>query len=446
MDELHAWHGYSSTDSLLPLCRYCNPRWEDKDPIALDPDYAIDPPADRATAINYELAGRGDPGHSFKDFRSPSKARRRHRERNEKYYSWRGVKPGQLNRPHYTPNDSRGSWYTVLLSEAAVSTMTKAHLYREAQMYPRPPKLHRSKPWDKAPHGATECHAGPKHARQRMEKDIGEVMHFAMWRTGAKGVWARRDWTPSRFGEEAMFALTAIDEIDAIGRNECGCRCDVCHRECHEQERRERRGEETNDGEDVGKDEEWDVLSTPSTATSEGSWDMLDVASGLSDGDWILPQASTSAPPLYNPFIDHEHRYFNEAGYLPYTEAHFHLDLATSRCRACIAHYLAELRLAEYTNARLVDFAVLRGMPIDFTHWTCRAGVTFRMLLPFIVEISAGAYTEDGKGLVEAARGPLVEEYYRMMEPSWWTRRDCKANPAARWTEDIMWMLELGCE
>lgn len=82
--EIHACHGFSSTDSLLPLCRYCNPRWEDLDPIALDGEHDLDPPITRSTAINYELAGREDAKHSFADFRSPAKARKRHREQNEK--------------------------------------------------------------------------------------------------------------------------------------------------------------------------------------------------------------------------------------------------------------------------------------------------------------------------------------------------------------------------
>lgn len=164
IEEFYTWHGYSSTDSLYGHCQLCFPRWEDKDPIALDPNFDLNPPIDRTEAINYELAGRQDASYSFKDFRSPTKARKRHRERNEKYYSWRDVKPGELGLPHRKPNTRTGFFYETLLADAPVEMIIKHTLYREAQCWPGPPKLHRSSRWDRSPYGSSYRHYGPKHS------------------------------------------------------------------------------------------------------------------------------------------------------------------------------------------------------------------------------------------------------------------------------------------
>lgn len=450
MDEIHQWHGYSSTDSLLPFCRYCNPRQEDKDETALDPDHDIDPPIDGVTAVNYGLAGRSDGNHSFKDFRSPSKARRRHRERNEKYYSWRAVKAGQVDRPHYTPDHADGHWFISPLPEAPVVTMSKQRLYYEAQMYPRPPKYHRSKPWEKEAWGAAHRYNGPKHALQRLGDAVDDALDFASWRYLSKHGAAGFNWTPSGFVDEVMFMGNFRNEIRSIEAEECGCACDLCHRECHEQQRR--RWEAEVAALDTGcedGDEEWDVITTPSTiaAESDEGWNLLDASSEIGDG-WTLTQSDSEAdsnpPPPANPFISGQD--FDLDGYLPYTDTHFFSDLSTGRCRACIADHLLRTRRSHYDQTRLSDVALLRGMPIEFTTWTCKAPVPFGHLLLLLVEGETDVESLDAREVVRSARGPLAEDYYRLLAPSWWNKRDCKACPEARARYDLLWMLEVGCE
>lgn len=104
-------------------------------------------------AIDYELAGRRDEHgrHTFSDIRSAAIARKRMRTRLDKYYSFKGVNPGQLSADHYQKD--AGSWFTFGRTlddpNLQVVKMTKRTLYNEAQHYPRPPRHHRSCRWDK---------------------------------------------------------------------------------------------------------------------------------------------------------------------------------------------------------------------------------------------------------------------------------------------------------
>lgn len=478
MEELHACHDYSSTDSLIGDCRYCNPRPEDLDPIALDPDSDLEPPITRAAAINYSLAGRGDVKHTFRDFRSPRKARRRHRERNEKYYSYRGVKPGQLHRLHYTPNDERGCWYATPLAGAPVQRMTKQQLYRDAQEYPRPPKTHRSKPWEKLPYGTNNRYNGRKHAHRRFDADVEDAVAPARWWSLAKNGWDARtpglDWS----GDGRDLEVEGYDLWRETETEECGCACAACHRECCEQQRRDRvaypygcycaqchsayverqRNEEETDAQSgEGEDGEWELLSLPSSEGLEcaDEWDIVDIeiaSEPEEGGDWILTHNTADSreqtPPwTSNPFKTD--RYFDEEGYLPYKPAHFVSDINTGRCRACIATYLTHTRLKSHAQARLSDIAFLRGIPVSFTSRTWEAGVPFNQLLPALVKLeqvgrAGGVNAEE---IVLEARGELAGDWYSAMAKPWW-RQDAAERLAALYDgeEDPYWMLSVGCE
>jgi hypothetical protein len=105
-------------------------------------------------AANYELASRPSDNEFF-DLRSGSKARKRYRGQLVKYYGYRGVNAGQLNKLHYalpTLYDWRDS---RPLPETETKLMTKKMLFQEAQNWPRPPKYHRSMrmfwTWDSLP-------------------------------------------------------------------------------------------------------------------------------------------------------------------------------------------------------------------------------------------------------------------------------------------------------
>ncbi|KAK5109443.1 hypothetical protein LTR62_007002 [Meristemomyces frigidus] len=111
------------------------------------PTHNADDFISRSEAVNYSLAGR-DPAISFCDLRSAAKARRRHATRQQKYYSFRAVNPGQIGVVHYTKDDEPGvenpsKWYYECpLPEAQTTIMEKQTLYHEAQFWPRPPNLH----------------------------------------------------------------------------------------------------------------------------------------------------------------------------------------------------------------------------------------------------------------------------------------------------------------
>lgn len=109
----------------------------------------------RSRQISCELAGRSA-DHTFKDFRSTHKAKRRRLAEKEKYWGYRAVKRGQLDVPYYAcedeewPGGNPPSWtHTALPSETATTITDKHMLYYQAQRYPRPPKYHYSHRWDK---------------------------------------------------------------------------------------------------------------------------------------------------------------------------------------------------------------------------------------------------------------------------------------------------------
>lgn len=100
---------------------------------------------DRKQAINYELCGKRD-DNSFSDLRSASKARKRRRREQEKYYSWRRVKPGWLGAQVNGICELAGNGCYCLGSALTRDnfTVTKKMMFEEAQGYPRPPTYHRS--------------------------------------------------------------------------------------------------------------------------------------------------------------------------------------------------------------------------------------------------------------------------------------------------------------
>ncbi|KAK3676358.1 hypothetical protein LTR78_003632 [Recurvomyces mirabilis] len=79
-------------------------------------------------AANYELAGR-DIANTFFDLRSGAKARHRHKDRLDRYWSFRAVNSGQPD-------------FDCPLQESHTVKMTKQTLHQEAQNWPRPPKNH----------------------------------------------------------------------------------------------------------------------------------------------------------------------------------------------------------------------------------------------------------------------------------------------------------------
>ncbi|KAK4569917.1 hypothetical protein LTR86_002886 [Recurvomyces mirabilis] len=96
-------------------------------------------------AVNYELAGR-DIANTFFDLRSGAKARHRHEDRLDRYWSFRAVNSGQVGRTHYTSQEPNGSRFILdfycPLQESHTVKMTKQTLHQEAQNWPRPPKNH----------------------------------------------------------------------------------------------------------------------------------------------------------------------------------------------------------------------------------------------------------------------------------------------------------------
>jgi len=102
---------------------------------------------DRKLAIDYELSGRTSTNHTFADIRSSSKARKRMRTRLDKYYSFKGVNPGQLRTEHIALPQcwSQDTMHRTLDDpEIKTTVMTKRMLYDEAQYYPKPFHHHRS--------------------------------------------------------------------------------------------------------------------------------------------------------------------------------------------------------------------------------------------------------------------------------------------------------------
>ncbi|KAL8785815.1 MAG: hypothetical protein Q9195_008496 [Heterodermia aff. obscurata] len=86
------------------------------------------------------------------DLRAAATASKRARTRAEKYYSFRFVKPGQINQPHYRLVDSQHAFRFpdsgLYLSQSTHTNFTPIEnisprvLYEEAQCWPRPPRYH----------------------------------------------------------------------------------------------------------------------------------------------------------------------------------------------------------------------------------------------------------------------------------------------------------------
>lgn len=144
-------------------CQYCEEAW----PIGQTEvsnwftalwHLSIDCPARQETSAparsmrsDYEPAGR-NPAHTFKDFRSARRARKRQRTEKEKYHNYQYVKRGQLGTECYeadfhSPLDA----LHVPRPEARLTTMTKTKLYREAQRTSDKPRHHRFCTWCQLP-------------------------------------------------------------------------------------------------------------------------------------------------------------------------------------------------------------------------------------------------------------------------------------------------------
>jgi hypothetical protein len=111
---------------------------------------------DRHRSREFEITGRNDYRHEFKDLRSAQKARRRQQFEKEKYYGYRGVKRGQLGAEHYDvrlmfnySNGRTSMKQAVPVPEAETTIMNKHMFYQEAQHWPKPPRYHNSHFWDK---------------------------------------------------------------------------------------------------------------------------------------------------------------------------------------------------------------------------------------------------------------------------------------------------------
>ena len=93
----------------------------------------------QADAHLMNLCGRGDYNHTFQDLRSASQAIKRDKSTRQKYYNFKYIKPGDFKAVHHQsaalPNE------TPQMEDHSI--LTKAELYRQAQLPPRPPKYHR---------------------------------------------------------------------------------------------------------------------------------------------------------------------------------------------------------------------------------------------------------------------------------------------------------------
>lgn len=96
----------------------------------------------RANAHPMELCGRRDHNHTFQDLRSASQATKRDKSTRQKYYNFKHVKPGDVGASHCQSVEPSDSNFDTTPTENS-SLVTKADLYRQAQLPPRPPKYHR---------------------------------------------------------------------------------------------------------------------------------------------------------------------------------------------------------------------------------------------------------------------------------------------------------------
>ncbi|EME44541.1 hypothetical protein DOTSEDRAFT_72114 [Dothistroma septosporum NZE10] len=154
--QSRAWPHCGCCSFPWPGCRICltlRPTWTPHDAFYYIDDSDVEH-TPRSALIAYELAGR-EVENTFRDLRSASKARKRQRTASHKYYGWRFIKPGQLNKPHYDTRlgEMDDLWpKSRFLSELKVVTMDKNTMYRQALLWPRPPTYHRrSREKDQSP-------------------------------------------------------------------------------------------------------------------------------------------------------------------------------------------------------------------------------------------------------------------------------------------------------
>lgn len=96
----------------------------------------------RASAYSMELCGRGDHNHTFQDLRSATQAGKRDKTIRQKYYNFKYVKPGDVGAAHRQSAGISDTNFETLPT-GNHSILTKAGLYRQAQLPPRPPKYRR---------------------------------------------------------------------------------------------------------------------------------------------------------------------------------------------------------------------------------------------------------------------------------------------------------------
>ncbi|KAI4190771.1 MAG: hypothetical protein LQ346_004860 [Caloplaca aetnensis] len=119
------------------------------------------------------------------DLRAASTISRRARAREEKYYGFRYIKPGQLHQPHYRlldPNNQPSTSQSCLfLSQSThqnttpIEYFTPRRLYEEAQKWPRPPTYHRRHKDKLDKRGAITAYETRKVARKDTGRTLREV-------------------------------------------------------------------------------------------------------------------------------------------------------------------------------------------------------------------------------------------------------------------------------
>ncbi|KAF7190722.1 hypothetical protein HII31_07881 [Pseudocercospora fuligena] len=171
----------------FPFCDLCET--EHPSYVAHDQWYWEDPynpsSSPKEQHISYELSGRYA-DHTFKDFRSPAKARKRFNSKKQKYFNHRFVKPGQKGLPHYNmlSGGPRSHWILapILPETAEIVTMDKHELYREAQVLgPDPPDWRNKIMFKKWERRHPRIRRAPKYANCHAEKDLDDSIGLELY-------------------------------------------------------------------------------------------------------------------------------------------------------------------------------------------------------------------------------------------------------------------------
>lgn len=145
---------------------------------------------------------------SSADLRAPSIPHKRFRTRSQKYYSFRGVNPGQLHQPHYRLFDDCEttsllrpdvpmSHYNFRLSQdtklntTPVQVMTPRQLFTEAQCWPRPPRYHRRHRDKLHKQGAITAYATRREGKRQMRRMLTKGEE---WEGDEASGWGKAVW------------------------------------------------------------------------------------------------------------------------------------------------------------------------------------------------------------------------------------------------------------